>query len=281
MSNEYVIVSLSTIPPRFGKLQPVLNTLLDQTLKADEICIYVPQKYKRFGSYDMRQLKVPKGVSVKVVEEDLGPATKVLPCIQENQGKDVCIVYCDDDRLYARTWLEALVGEMVIRPNHAVTASGMQLSRDYQITEKGKVVLPRAVRKKVKYDWNYLRQRILQGCRFACGLHAPKPHRKLYETGGYVDFAMGVGGVALRPDYMPETAFRIPEIAWPVDDIWLSGCLRKNGVLVWASDKAPMPTAAEASDIAGLAGSIFGGLSRHENDRACIEYIREEFGIWV
>ena len=280
MSHEYVIVTLSTIPPRFEKIQPALQSLLNQSLNADEVNLYIPKVYKRFGTYDIEKLIVPDGVTIKVIEEDMGPATKVLPCVQENRGQEVFIVYCDDDRIYASNWLEGLVSELRQRPGHAVTASGAQLDQTYQIKRNKPPVQPRAIRKRVKYDFRYLSGRLIQFVRSMCGLPAPKPHRCLYEKGGYVDFAMGVGGVAIRPGDLPDVAFNIPDIAWPVDDIWLSGCLELNGVSIWASDRVPMATAAEASDVDGLAGTTFDGIGRHENDRACIAHLCEYYGIW-
>jgi len=280
MSRDHVIVSLSTIPPRFGKLWPVLYSLLNQSHPADEIRLYIPRIYKRFGAYNLDQLTVPEGVTVKIVETDMGPATKILPCIRDHRGEDVVLVYCDDDRLYARTWLEALVQELHQRPNHAITASGAELSRTYQIKRDTQEQQPRAIRKRVKYDQHYLGQRMMQFARRTLGMHAPKPHRYLYETGGYVDFAMGVGGVALRPSDMPEIAFNIPDVAWPVDDIWLSGCLAINGVRIWASDKVLMPTPADSSEIEALVHATFDGLGRHESDCTCIAYLRATYGIW-
>jgi hypothetical protein len=280
MPHEDVIITLSTIPPRFEKIQPVLDSLLKQSVVAKEINLYIPKTYKRFGSYDINRLVVPENISIKIIEDDLGPATKILPCVREHRNEDVFIVYCDDDRLYAPTWLENLVDELRQRPGHVITASGAQLDQNYQISREAPVFTPRAVKKRVKDDRTYLSKRFVQFMRRACGFHAPKPHRNIYERGGYVDFAMGVGGVALRPDDIPKIAFDIPDIAWPVDDMWLSGCLALNSVRIWASENVPMPTAAKASDIESLANSTFDGLDRHKNDLACIHYLRETYGIW-
>lgn len=73
-----LVVSLSSIPPRFDKLEPVLNALLAQTAKIDEIRLYLPKTYRRFPDYDGSLPDVPRGVRIMRPNDDLGPASKVL-----------------------------------------------------------------------------------------------------------------------------------------------------------------------------------------------------------
>jgi len=77
---EKVVVSLSTIPPRFDKIGEALQCILKQDRAADEIHLYIPKCYRRFPEHAFCLPAVPDGVLVKVVDDDLGPATKVLPC---------------------------------------------------------------------------------------------------------------------------------------------------------------------------------------------------------
>ena len=73
-----LVVSLTTIPPRFPYLMQSLPHLLAQTAKIDEIRLYVPKTYRRFPDYDGTLPDVPKGIRVIQPDEDLGPASKVL-----------------------------------------------------------------------------------------------------------------------------------------------------------------------------------------------------------
>ena len=43
-----LIISLSSIPPRFPKIGETLGCLLNQTVKADRILLHIPQSYRRF-----------------------------------------------------------------------------------------------------------------------------------------------------------------------------------------------------------------------------------------
>ncbi len=80
------IITLSSIPPRFGLLKPTLFSLLSQRLKAEEVRLYIPHKYRRFPDWDGRLPEVPAGITIVRCDEDLGPATKVLPAAQRPEG---------------------------------------------------------------------------------------------------------------------------------------------------------------------------------------------------
>ena len=96
--NQKVILSLSTIPPRFGMLGASLNSLINQNRKADEIHVYIPKVYRRFPEHNFFKPNVPDGVTLKIVDYDYGPATKILQCALEYRGTNTRIIYGDDDR---------------------------------------------------------------------------------------------------------------------------------------------------------------------------------------
>ena len=95
-----------------------------------------------------------------------------------------------------------------------------------------------------------------------------------------MDFALGLGGVSVRPDFFDDAFFDIPEVLWSVDDIWLSGNFRRQGRGIWASNKIKMPVDTGAGNVSGLAYSVIEGHDRHKADRACISYLRNMYGIW-
>ena len=73
-----LIVSLSSIPPRFHKIGATLQALLGQSARIDRICLYIPEVYRRFPDWDGSLPEVPEGIEIHRTEADLGPATKVL-----------------------------------------------------------------------------------------------------------------------------------------------------------------------------------------------------------
>jgi len=51
-------------------------------------------------------------------------------------------------------------------------------------------------------------------------------------TTGFADIAMGFAGVLIDPEWLSGPGFDPPDIAWPVDDIWLSGHLARQNIAI-------------------------------------------------
>ena len=278
--NQKVILSLSTIPPRFGMLGMSLNSLINQKRKADEIHVYIPKTYKRFPEHNFCIPDVPEGVSVKIIDHDYGPATKALPCAKAYRGTNTRIIYGDDDRFADTSWLDNMLKCSDERPEDVIVSSGMTL-QNYGLKLKNQNFFPRAKRAKVKYDFEYLARRLVQKF-FETTTSKPriKPARCNYSSSGYVDIALGVGGVSVRADFFDESFFEIPEILWPDDDIWLSGNYLRQGRGIWASNKIRFPVDSGASNTNGLAFSIINGKDRNKTALDGILYMQELYDIW-
>ncbi|MGR3529078.1 MAG: glycosyltransferase family 2 protein, partial [Sulfitobacter sp.] len=94
-----MVISLSSIPPRFGTLGVVLRSLVAQSAPLTEIRLNIPKAYRRFPQDSFSMPDVPDGVRIAVVDEDLGPATKVLPTLLDHAGTQMPIIFGDDDRV--------------------------------------------------------------------------------------------------------------------------------------------------------------------------------------
>jgi hypothetical protein len=106
MDNKMVkfVISLTTIPPGFVHVRECLQSLLVQAADVAAISLHIPQSYKRFACAESHLPRLPKALNLRVVDEDLGPAIKILPACREYQGQDVFILSCDDDKIYDRGW---------------------------------------------------------------------------------------------------------------------------------------------------------------------------------
>jgi hypothetical protein len=278
--NQKVILSLSTIPPRFEMLGMSLNSLINQKRKADEIHVYIPKTYKRFPEHNFCIPDVPEGVSVKIIDHDYGPATKALPCAKAYRGTNTRIIYGDDDRFADTSWLDNMLKCSDERPEDVIVSSGMTL-QNYGLMLKNQNFFPRAKRAKVKYDFEYLARRLVQKFfETTTSKSRIKPARCNYSSSGYVDIALGVGGVSVRADFFDESFFEIPEILWPDDDIWLSGNYLRQGRGIWASNKIRFPVDSGASNTSGLAFSIINGKDRNKTALDGILYMQELYDIW-
>ena len=111
MKNK-IIISLTTIPSRIKKMEPVIKSLVTQSVKPDKIYINIPRKYKRFG----RCTEIPSfltdnnQVIVNYLDTDYGPATKFIGTLFNNQIDDNdIVVITDDDTIKEKNWLAELI----------------------------------------------------------------------------------------------------------------------------------------------------------------------------
>jgi len=253
-----LIITLSTIPPRFRYLRPTLNALLRQEIQAEEIIVYIPERYRRFPDWDGRLPDVPRGVSIRRVPIDLGPATKILPALREFSGQDVDILFCDDDVTYDRKWTRRFAELRKKMPRTCIVEAGKDIS---SINLRPPYPLPRVVR---------TRRNLFRRLRRKSG----------FMESGYCDILHGVGGAMVRPDFFTDAVFDIPETLWMIDDIWLSGNLEANSTPIWLNADAPLRHERRSKRIAALYNMVHEGRGRLAANQAGIEYLRKTRGIW-
>ncbi len=104
-----LIVSLTSHYRRFRSLAIALTCLLRQTIKPDEVVLWLdPIEHGQLPA-DVLGLTM-EGLTIRITE-DLGPYTKVAPAMAAYP--DAFIVVADDDKYYAMDWLEKLVDAWV------------------------------------------------------------------------------------------------------------------------------------------------------------------------
>jgi hypothetical protein len=209
--NRRVIASLSTVPDRIKNLQPTIRSLLRQTRPPDEIVIAIPE----FSIREQKRYVVPKYLSelprVRVLRcsKDWGPATKFIPAVQEELQADcghTLIMVLDDDRVYPRDALESYLYYNAQLPDAALCFRG--------------AAMPSTL------DWDHARMI------YGKDLREPRP----------VAVITGCGSYLVQPRFFDESLWdysRAPQVAFDIDDIWISACLSRRGVkryVVPASD---------------------------------------------
>jgi hypothetical protein len=114
VNKNKLIISLTTIPTRIDKIENVLESLLNQTIKADMIYINIPKKYSRFSECakvpDFITNKYNDRVKIFYLEEDYGPATKFIGCLlnPDISDKDIILI-TDDDIEKTNIWTTKLL----------------------------------------------------------------------------------------------------------------------------------------------------------------------------
>jgi hypothetical protein len=63
------VISLSSIPPRFDQIGPVLTSLVRQSIRPLAVELWIPTRYRRFPDWDGRLPEVPEGVTIRRPEQ--------------------------------------------------------------------------------------------------------------------------------------------------------------------------------------------------------------------
>ncbi|SFL52748.1 hypothetical protein SAMN04488042_101569 [Shimia aestuarii] len=287
VSQRYII-TLSSIPPRFGQLRPTLESLLNQTVPAERVILYLNRRYRRFPDWDGAPPEVPEGVEIRWVDEDWGPATKILPALRDFAGQDVDLFFCDDDQEYRPYLLERMLKARAARPEDCIAISPMD---DYP-APVGKARRSDKRHPHVLRLWKatnvgfHLRDKL---CRIGAWLKKRpyvQPARRNILRTGYADGFEGWMGVLVRPDFFAEEVFDIPEFAWPVDDVWLSGHARRKGHWPWIIGGFGEPilepwSAEEHNGETALHRAVFGGSDRDDSNLEVVRYFQETYGLWT
>jgi hypothetical protein len=200
--NRRVIASLSTVPDRINNLRPTIRSLLNQTRPPDEIVLSIPE----FSLREQRPYVVPKYISrlprVRVLHcaEDWGPATKFIGAIQDELAagrQNTLIMVVDDDRLYPRDAIETYLYYNEQLPDAALCFRG--------------AAMPSTL------DWDDAK--MIR----ASELREPRQ----------VAVITGCGSYLIQPRFFDESLWTYsvaPQVAFDIDDIWISGWLSRRGV---------------------------------------------------
>jgi hypothetical protein len=197
-----VIAALTTVPDRIDNLRPTIRSLLRQTRPPDEIVLAIPE----FSVRERRHYVVPKYVSrlprVRILRarEDWGPATKFIAAIQDELAagrQNTLIMVVDDDRVYPPDALETYLHYSEQLPDAALCFRG--------------AAMPSTL------DWDDAKMTR------ASELREPHP----------VAVITGCGSYLIQPRFFDESLWDYsvaPQVAFHIDDIWISGCLSRRGV---------------------------------------------------
>jgi hypothetical protein len=269
-----MILSFTTIPPRYQYLGRIVSRIAAQTERPDRVELYLPRNYRRFPGERPSLPPLPDWIDVIQTSKDFGPATKILPAAERWRGRDVGILYFDDDQKYDSNWLARFKALRRERPNEVLCERGFHL-HEISDVERTEAPQPRALRRPADgKDWRYRLKR-------AASLSMVKPLRHGFSASGYIDLAEGNGGVSIKADWLDRRASDIPDILWTVDDAWLSGMFELAGVNIWLNHRGYVQKAfPEADQLEPLYKFVEKGVGRAEANRRCIDYLRDAYGVW-
>ena len=76
-----VIISFTTSPERLEKIEPMVNSILNQSIKPDLFLLNIPKIFKRTNERYTIPKFVKDNVTINIIHNDCGPATKIIPTI--------------------------------------------------------------------------------------------------------------------------------------------------------------------------------------------------------
>jgi hypothetical protein len=141
-----VVISITTTPDGLSKIKPVLLSLIDQTVRVDEIALNIPYAYQ---NAKMEKYEVPKYleeiVNVYRSGKDYGKTTKVIPTMLRESGAKTKIIFLDDDMIYGKDFIEDLVTASLNNKGDAIYVSGWNANADVLRSRMGVLIEPNFV----------------------------------------------------------------------------------------------------------------------------------------
>jgi hypothetical protein len=253
MPLEYV-ACLTTIPSRIHFVHLTVNSLLGQTRAFDRVYLCVPHTSVRFKcAYEIPESLASRTDITILRCTDHGPATKVLGLLEANLpeiGPTTRIFYCDDDRIYEPDRSKLFYEASLLHPDSVICQATTPYWKFFLDGNPG-------------YEYN------------SCALF---PAGKHLIQDGSVDIAEGFGGIVVQQRFFEADVFVIPPEYRVVDDIWLSGHIRKHSRTIWGlSVRTPKIHQGDAADPLYM---LQGSQERKACNEACIRYYQTKHSLW-
>jgi hypothetical protein len=189
-----VVYSMTTIPSRIEFIGQTLQSIKNQSYKADKIYLNV-----------VNNCNIPEWIIkdeeifINYCDIDFGPITKLLPTIEKEDDPNTIIITFDDDVLYHTDLVKNLINWSNKYPDEAIGYNGWFI---INVLEHG------------FYDNKFIGQNLD---------NLPKN----------VDVLEGYKGVLYKRKFFNKEIFDYsdaPKEAFYVDDVWISGHLKNNNI---------------------------------------------------
>ncbi len=105
-AEKRVVISLAVNPSNFQKIKPVLNSILDQTVKVDQIGVVVPLNSEN----DVPEY-IKKIANIFPAGKDYGEGTALIPILLKEKECDTIIIALASDVIYGKDFIEKMVDE--------------------------------------------------------------------------------------------------------------------------------------------------------------------------
>jgi hypothetical protein len=114
--DDKIVISFTTTPEKLANLKPMLNSLLDQTVRVDQISMTIPDS----KNYDIPP-EYNNIINVFKCGKDYGVCNNIIPALLRERESDTMIIYLKDNQVYGKDVIESLVEESKKHPQSAIT----------------------------------------------------------------------------------------------------------------------------------------------------------------
>lgn len=197
-----IIVSLTTTSARLNILKYTIQSILSQTIKADELVINVSKNgyLNDSGIKDLPKWMEARVFSIRYVD-NTGPYRKLIPLINEIGDLDV-IITADDDVIYAENWIERLLELSKDNPENIICG------------------MARGMKKNIFGGYKNYSQ-------WGIEIHKKKSREIL---------PIGCAGILYRKNLLDLSMLNDPiykKLSKTTDDLWFKACSYKKGVEIY------------------------------------------------
>lgn len=115
IKEKHIVISFTTIPDNIDKIKPMINSILDQTVKVNQIALVTPYQYNGqkyiFPSYIKKVANnFPSG-------KDYGLGTKLIPILLREKECDTIIIALNDNYMYGKDFIETMITAVQDNPD--------------------------------------------------------------------------------------------------------------------------------------------------------------------
>ena len=105
-STNRVVISFSTTPEKINKIKPMINSILDQTVKVDAIyMVLLADKNYNTPKY------ITNVATVVLAGKDYGGGTKIIPILLKEKECDTIIIALNDNVVYGQDFIFTIIEE--------------------------------------------------------------------------------------------------------------------------------------------------------------------------
>ena len=103
-----IIVSISPTKKQINKLMAPINSILDQTIRVDQIIMVLPP---HIDKTDLPEY-ISDIVNFKLAGKNYGKGTKLIPVLLREKERDTIIISLDLDRIYGKDFFQTMIEQM-------------------------------------------------------------------------------------------------------------------------------------------------------------------------